>query len=446
MTTDITYAEPPEWYADVPRSVTKFVSFGLLLIVVTFGGFGAWATMAPLAAAVISQGSFVATGRNKIVQHLEGGIIKEILVNEGDHVEEGQPIMMLDETSALANERELFLRQVRLEAMETRILAEFALKKELIFPAELEGLRADYEVASMLDAQTTIFTAATTQLNNDITLLRQSIEALTVRAIGYAEQLKSAKLQLEILKEDYDTKTSLLDEGLVRKSEVNIIRRAMADATGQIGRLVAEVDEITAVKKRYDAQIAQTISERQSKQLDELQAVQSELEGVREKSRKAQSVLKRSAVLSPVTGTMVRQYYHTPGGVVESGKAIAEILPLGEALIIEAQIPRTEIDVVRKGQAATVRLTALNQRTTPILEGVVFYVSADAIVDKSAEVPREVYIARISVAPKELDRVRGFSPTPGMPVQIMIQTHSRTFVQYLLKPISDSMIRAFREQ
>lgn len=446
MSNIVTYAEPPEWYAQVPRSVGKFVTFGLVLMVVAFGGFGTWAFMAPLAAAVISQGSFVATGRNKIVQHLEGGIIKEILVNEGDFVEEGQPIMLLDETSALANERELFLRRVRLEAMEARIQAEYTRAEVLIFPSELEGLRSDYEVASMLDAQTIIFTAATAQLRNDITLLQQSIEALTVRSIGYDEQLKAARTQLMILNEDFVSKGSLLEDGLIRKSEINVIRRAMADAEGQIGRLIAEVDEITAVKRRYDAQIAQTISERQSKQLDELQGVQSELEGVREKARKAENVLRRAAVLAPVTGTMVRQYYHTPGGVVESGKAIAEILPSGEALIIEAQIPRTEIDVVRKGQAATVRLTALNQRTTPILQGEVFYVSADAILDKSQDASREIYIARVSVSPKELDRVRGFVPTPGMPVQIMIQTHSRTFVQYLMKPISDSMIRAFREQ
>ena len=443
---NITYAEPPEWYAQVPRSVSKFVTFGLLLMLLAFGGFGAWAFMAPLAAAVISQGSFVATGRNKIVQHLEGGIIKEILVNEGDFVEEGQPIMLLDETSALANERELFLRRVRLEAMEARIQAEYTRADILVFPSELEGMRADYEVASMLDAQSIIFNATSAQLRNDITLLSQSIEALTVRSIGYDEQLKAARTQLVILNEDYVSKSSLLEDGLIRKSEINVLRRAIADAQGQIGRLIAEVDEIKAVKKRYDAQIAQTISERQSKQLDELQTVQSELEGVREKARKAENVLKRAAVLAPVSGTMVRQYYHTPGGVVESGKAIAEILPSGEPLIIEAQIPRTEIDVVRKGQAATVRLTALNQRTTPILDGEVFYVSADAIVDKSQDMAREIYIARVSVSPSELDRVRGFVPTPGMPVQIMIQTHSRTFVQYLMKPISDSMIRAFREQ
>ncbi len=441
-----THVEPPEWYAEVPRSVNKVVTFALILMMVSFGGFGAWAFLAPLAAAVISQGSFVATGRNKIVQHLEGGIIKEILVNEGDVVVAGQPIMLLDETSALANERELFLRRVRLEAMQARILAEYGKNKTLTFPEELRSLRTDFEVASMLDAQQIIFDSTNQQLRNDIGLLEQSIEALTVRALGYSEQLIAARQQNAILQEDYDSKSQLLEQGLIRKSEINVIRRALADSRGNIGRLIAEVDEITAVKKRYGAQIEQTISERKNKQLDELEAVQSELESVREKARKAENVLKRSQVLAPVSGTIVRQYYHTSGGVVESGKAIAEILPSGEALIIEAQIPRTAIDVVREGQHASVQLTALNQRTTPILQGEVYYVSADAIVDKSQDIVREVYIARVSVTPEELARVRGFIPTPGMPVQIMIQTHTRTFAQYLMKPIFDSMGRSFREQ
>jgi HlyD family secretion protein len=139
-------------------------------------------------------------------------------------------------------------------------------------------------------------------------------------------------------------------------------------------------------------------------------------------------------------------HYHTPGGVIESGKAIAEILPTGEPLIIEASIPRTEIDVVHKGQEATVRLTSLNARTTPILSGEVFYVSADSIVDTSQEVPQEIYLARVSVPQSQLDRVRGFTPTPGMPVEIMIQTEERTFFEYLMRPIADSMNRAFREQ
>lgn len=440
------YPVPAEWHKDVPRSVSKLVIFGLVLFVLCFGGFGLWAFRAPLAAAVIAQGSFVATGSNKIVQHLEGGIIKQILVAEGDVVTEGQPILLLDETSALATERELFLRAIRLEAMEARLLAQHAGASVLRFATHIEALRNDFDIASMLDAQTITFDAATQQLRNDIALLTQSMEALRVRSAGYEQQLIATRTQMTILEEELETKQTLYDQGLVRRTDVNTIRRAIAEASGQIGRLSAEMDEIVEVTRRYEAQIEQTISERRKIALDELQIVQSELESVREQSRRAENILSRAEVLAPVSGTVIRLHYHTPGGVIESGKAIAEILPSGQPLIIEVSVPRTEIDVVRKGQSAIVRLTALNARTTPILDGEVFYVSADAITDRSQEEQQEVYVARVSVAPEELDRVRGFNPTPGMPVQIMIQTEERTFIQYLMKPVTDSMARAFREQ
>jgi len=366
------YVAPAGWYEDVPRSVKKHVSVGLFLLVFGIGGFGLRAFMAPLAAAVISQGSFVATGSNKIVQHLEGEIIKAIFVEEGENVVAGQPIVLLDETSALATEREFFLRQVRLDAMETRILAEYNSKDTLVYPPKLEQLRSDFNVAAMLDGQQIVFNAATQQLRNDINLLNQSIEALRDRSSGYEKQLIATRAQLEILEEDSEAKEQLLEKGLVRKTEYNTLRRALAEAKGQIGRLESEVDGTASLSRRYESQITQTINERQSAGLDELQAVQSELESVREQARRAESVLKRTEIVAPVSGTVIRLHYHTAGGVVESGKAILEILPTGEPLIIEVQIPRTEIDVVRKGQAATVRLTALNQRTTPILQGEVY--------------------------------------------------------------------------
>ncbi len=139
-------------------------------------------------------------------------------------------------------------------------------------------------------------------------------------------------------------------------------------------------------------------------------------------------------------------YYHTPGGVIETGRPIAEILPADAPLLIETMILRGDIDSLKLGQKATIRLVALNQRTTPVLNGHVGYVSADAITDVTNNVPREVYIARITLDPKELRRVHGFTPTPGMPAEVMIQTAERTFAQYITKPIADSMSRAFREQ
>jgi HlyD family secretion protein len=174
-----------------------------------------------------------------------------------------------------------------------------------------------------------------------------------------------------------------------------------------------------------------------------MQNVEADLDAIREQMRQAGDVLGRTSIKAPVSGTIIRMYYHTSGGVIESGKPILEILPADVPLIIEAQVPRTSIDEVRTGESATVLLTALNQRITPMLDGKVIYVSADAIRDAAGT--NEVYIARVSMPTDQIDRVPGFNPVPGMPAEIMIETRERTFFEYLTKPIADSMARAFRE-
>ncbi len=436
----------PEWYAAVPRSIKWHVLVSFLLMIVTFGGFGIWAFKAPLAAAIIAQGSFVATGQNKIVQHLEGGIIQEINVREGDHVNAGQILLRLDQTAAANSEREFALRQARLEATEARLLAQYNRKEALEFPAHLTAARVDNEIAAILNGQMIAFQVAEAAVKSDIGLLQRNIEALDIRKIGYSTQLNAQNRQLAILGSLLDDKKSLLDRGLVRQSDVSSIQLTLIEAEGQIGRLEAEVDEIAQISLKYEQQIAQTLGRYGQTALDNLQTIQSELDGVREQARTAVNIRERADVLAPVSGTVVRLYYHTAGGVVESGRPILEILPESEPLIIEVQIPRDDIDSVRTGQPSTVRLTALNQRTTPVLNGEVFYVSADSITDTSTGVPTEVYVARISLSVEEIRRVRHFTPTPGMPAQIMIQTAERTFAQYLAKPIADSMTRAFREQ
>jgi len=441
---------PPEvvtWHDDVPRSVFKHVVAGIVIMGLAFGGFGVWATTAPLAAAVISQGSFIATGRNKMVQHLEGGIIRSIHVNEGDSVTEGQVLVRLDETEALGQERELFLRKTRLELRRARFAAEYAGDSELIWESDLSELRADPEVAEMMDGQILAFTVARQGVENDIGILERSIDALHIRERGYGSQLEATELQIGIMEEELADKSQLLERGLVRRTDVNVIRRAIAEARGQAGRLSAEISEISEVRDRYAAEIEQTLGEHRDAALEELQKAEAELDGIREQVNMARAVLQRAEITAPVSGTIVRLHYHTAGGVIESGRVIAEILPADEPLIIEAQIPRTDIDSVQPGFTATIRLSALNQRTTPVLHGEVFYVSADTIADQSeAEQTQEVYVARVAIAVDELNRVPGFTPTPGMPAEIMIQTEERTFVQYLAKPILDSMSRAFKEQ
>ncbi len=439
-------SEPTVWYAEVPRSINRLIVVGFVMLVVCFGGFGVWAFSAPLAAAVIAQGSFVATGRNKIVQHLEGGIIDDIKVSEGEAVQAGQVLMTLDQTSAEANERELFIRKIRLQAMTERLLAEYGERDKLNFSPDLIDASNDVEVMTILDGQRLSFDVSRKTLLNDVALLARNMEALRIRASGFEAQLKSMQRRSEILQEEFETKQALFEKGLVRKGDLNTIRRVQAEADGQQARLQAEAAEINQMLLKYEEQISRTRSAYREAALDELGVIEADLESVREKSRQARSVLARAVVRAPVTGTVVRLHYHTPGGVIETGEPIAEILPADAPLIIEAQIPRTEIDSVVTGQDATVRLIALNQRTTPVLSGQVFYVSADALVEDSQGVPQEVYLARISLTPEELKRVRGFVPTPGMPAEIMIQTEERTFAAYIAKPVSDSMSRAFREQ
>ncbi|TMV08921.1 HlyD family type I secretion periplasmic adaptor subunit [Ruegeria sediminis] len=438
-------SDPSLWYSEVPRSITRLAWIGLILLAICFGGFGVWSFRAPLAAAVIAQGSFVATGRNKIVQHLEGGIIEEIQVAEGDAVEAGDILMTLDQTSAESNERELFVRKMRLQAMSERLLAEYGEEDKLEFSAELLAASDDFEVASILDSQKLTFEVSRKTLLNDIALLERNMEALRIRESGFAAQLEAMTRRSEILKEEYDTKNSLFEKGLVRKGELNTIRRVQAEADGQLARLQAEIDEISQMMLKYEEQVTRTRQAYRQAALDELGLIEADLESVREKARQARSVLDRAVVRAPVTGTVVRLHFYTTGGVIETGEPIAEILPADAPLIIEAQIPRTDIDSVVTGQKATVRLVALNQRTTPVLNGEVFYVSADALLEESSGIPQEVYLARISLPVEEMDRVRGFVPTPGMPAEIMIQTEERTFASYIAKPIVDSMSRAFRE-
>lgn len=444
---EVVVAPPPaSWHHEVPRSIGRQTAFGVVLLLVTFGGFGAWSMLAPLAAAVIAQGSFVATGQNKIVQHLEGGIISEILVSEGDRVSEGQVMLTLDQTLALASTRELTLRRIRLEATQARLTAEQQHLKKLVFPAALLAESKDAEVAMILDGQMLAFQASSSGLENDVGVISRNLDALDIRATGYAIQLKATNSQLALLAEELAAKTQLVESGLLRQSEALALRRAILEAEGEVGRLEAEIGELNEMRTKFTAQIDKTRDDYSRNALTQLQTIESELESVREQVRKSENILGRTSVIAPVSGTVVRLYYNTTGGVVESGRPIVEILPAEAPLIIEVLVPRNKIDSVHVGQKATVRLTGLNQRTTPVLNGAVEYLSADAIADGSTGTRREVYLARVTVSPEEMQRVQGFSPTPGMPAEIMIQTEQRTFAQYLVKPVLDSMGRAFREE
>ncbi|MBB3461121.1 HlyD family type I secretion periplasmic adaptor subunit [Rhizobium sp. BK377] len=435
-----------EWYDDVPRSIRSHSLVGLTVLFASFGGFGYWAATAPLASAIIAQGSFVATGNNKVVQHLEGGIIKEMMVGEGASVKEGDVLLTLDQTAALTNERMLNLRRLRLEAVVARLRAEAQGTHELKLPDTVMEQASDPDVNAIIESQNVVFHSKRVKLEEQLNLIEKNIKSLEYRFEGYKGQRESFERQLALLSDERDSKERLVKVGYMRKTDLLAIERAIADAMGDISRLNGELNESEAEIAKFRQEAVIAVNSNKQAALDALETAESDLDGVREQAREASGVLERTTIRSPVTGTVVRSYYHTAGGVITTGKPIMEILPAHVPLILEAQVLRTSIDQLHEGQTAAIRLTALNRRTTPVLEGKVFYVSADSVEENAGLSVKDVYIVRVQIPDSEIARVHNFHPVPGMPAEVLLQTSERTFFEYLSKPVVDSMSRAFKER
>lgn len=435
-----------EWYSEVPRSIRMYSITGLGVLFASFGGFGYWAGTAPLASAIIAQGSFVATGNNKIIQHLEGGIIKEMMVDEGDVVKEGDVLLVLDKTAALSNERMINLKRLRLETIVSRLRAEAQGEKSFKVPDIVMAEASDPDVNAIIQSQNVVFHSKQVKLDEQLNLVEKNIKSLVFRSIGYQGQKASFEKQQALLEQERDSKAKLAQDGVIRKTDMLALERAIADAMGDISRLDGEMNQSDAEIAKFRQEAVIAVNSNKQAALDALETAEADLDGVRQQLREAAQVLERTVIRSPVNGTVIRSYYHTAGGVITTGKPIMEILPAHVPLILEAQVLRTSIDQLHEGQTAAIRLSALNRRTTPVLEGKVFYVSADSIEENAGMQTKDVYIVRVQIPDEEIAKVHGFHPVPGMPADVLIQTSERTFIEYLTKPIADSMSRAFKER
>jgi HlyD family type I secretion membrane fusion protein len=434
------------WYADVPRRTTPFTAASVVAILLFIVGFGYWSASAMIAGAVITSGAFVAAGENKVVQHLEGGVIHNILVHEGDLVEPGQVLVQLDDTAAKAEMARLNLREMRSEAMEARLIAQAQGDVKVTYPSQLVAKRGDPDVASIINAQELTFEAWRRDVDTTTAGLNDGINALKERISAARVEKESTEKQIELIDEELGSKNELLPKGLIRKSEVLALQRAKATLEGDLGRHIGEIGDSTDQIAKTQEQIAGIRTNAAKEAVEQLHQVRADIADVRERIRAQENVLDRVAIMAPVGGVVVKLRYHTPGGVIEPGKAILEIVPAKVDLVIEVRVRPQDIDHVKVGQEAAVRLTALNRRTTPTLLGHVIYVSADVLPDDAqAIVGRDVYVVRIALDNKQPGTMHEFRPRPGLPAEVYIKTSERTFFQYLIQPIEDSMSRAFRE-
>ena len=417
---------------------------GAFLLIAFFAGFGGWAALAPLSSATVAEGVIRVETHRKTVQHLEGGIVREILVNEGDKVTAGQILMRLDKTQSGTTVSVLQDQQDALLALQARLEAERDGLDAIQFPPELSARQSDPKVATVVGGQQKIFDTRRQSLRAQLGILSQRVEQLGSEIAGHKAQLVSANEQIQLTQEEIATVTDLLNRGLERKPRLLALQRQQSYLEGsrgeQLGAIAKAQQEIGEAK----LQSADLLDKRSSEIALELRDTQSRLLEIRQKLGAAVDVDNRMEVVAPVSGQVVDLKVHTLGGVVRPGDALLDIVPQSDELVVEARVRPVDIDAVHAGQSAQVALTAYKQRTTPRLDGRLATVSADALIDESRHI--SYYSAEIHIDSSELAKLNGVQLYPGMPAEVMIVTGERTLLQYFIQPVIDSFHRAFREE
>ena len=406
-------------------------------------GFGAWAALAPLASAAMAPGVVKVDSHRKTVQHRDGGIIQEILVRDGDTVRQGQVLMRLDPLEAAADLGELEGQIEALQAREARLIAQRD-GTGIAFPDILAARRGVPAIATILDGQEKIFRDQAAALESGVQIWRKRIEQYKAQIAASDEQSTHLIEQQKIIEGDLNGARTLLAQGFgtkIRVSDLEMRMRSVAgDLAGIAGRSAMLIEQVGEV----EAQIEGLRSEAARKVFEELREVQTSLSQAEKRTRKAKVRVERLDVVAPQDGVVMGQRFFTSGAVVAPGGALLDIVPNEDKLIIEARVQPLDIDIVRPELPATVRLVAFKQRTTPVLEGSVTSVSADALTDERTG---QVYFAAsVEVGPDQLEKVPDVKLYPGMPADVAIATGERTLFEYLLQPLTDSFAHAFREQ
>lgn len=437
---------PPALPSAPPRPpLGRFVGAGVLIIVLFFGGFGAWAGLAPLASSAMAPGSIRVEGNRKTLQHLEGGIIQELLVKEGDVVQRDQVLIRLDRTAAQSRFETVRHQYDLLKASEARLLAEQARSDRLIFPQELLDRRDEPRIATILGGQEQIFATRRQSYKGQNEILEARIDQLRSQASGLRAQQASAERQLELIRKEQATVADLVRKGLEREPRLLDLQRRAAALEGARAESLADIARVQQTVGETELQILSLTNDQAEKVAAELKDTQADLAKAEEELGAAADVLRRREIRAPIAGTVFNLRYFTPGGVISPGTPILDIVPSDDRLLVEAQLSPLDIDVVRPGLLAEIRLSAYKQRRMPIIDGRLIQVSADRMV--SEKDGSSYYKALVEVDPKELAELE--EPVelyPGMPAEVMIKTGQRTFFQYLTSPIHDSFTRAFHEQ
>ena len=420
----------------------NLIGFGLLILL--FGGIGGWAATAELSGAVIAPGVITVRSDVKKVQHLTGGIIKKIDVDNGDLVKAGQLLVQLDDTLTKAN---LAIVRVQLDewlVRKARLEAERDGVEKITFSPELVARTRERQLADAMKSEVNLFESRRTARHGQISQLHERIAQTKQEISGLTAQLAAKKSEIQLTKEELSGVTSLYKKNLVSVMRFMQLRRDMARMEGEQGQLSAEIARARAKASETKLQIIQLARDFNSKVLNGLREAEGKVAELKEKVVAAEDQLRHVDIRAPQNGYVTRLDVHTVGGVIGNGQILMEIVPSGDPLVVEAKVSPRDIDRVSVGSGATARIMAGDTRATPELNGVVTYVSADQVRDKDN--PHPYFVVRATLPPKEAARLGRLKLLPGMQVELFIQTGAHTPLQYLLKPLRDQIARTFRER
>lgn len=422
----------------------RAIRAGLLIILVAFVVAGGWMALAPIAGAVIAQGAVKVDMNRKTVQHQEGGTVKEVLVRDGDRVRRGQVLVVLEDVRVDAAYDSLRTQYDSELARNARLSADRMLAEAPDFPEQLKARAAqDPKVAEVLQREQALFKARRQTLHEQTRLLRLQTQQAEEESVALRRQIAAQARGLALQREELEANKRLMAQGFVGAMRVKTVDRAAADYEARLGEQQAELAKARQRASELSLRVKTLENQFMQAAADELKESGNKLFDLEERLRPSKDAAERQKIVAPIDGEVVDLKVTSAGAIVGPRDALLDIVPQDSKLILEGRIRTEDINFVRPGSEADVRLTAFRSRTTPVVTGRVVYVSADRLVDRASNTP--YYTVHVDVPGQALKEAGDIRLQAGMPVELFIKTSERTTVEYLLDPITAFLRRALRE-
>jgi HlyD family secretion protein len=425
-------------------SIRRHIVVGCAVVAFLAIGLGGWASTAEISGALIAPGSLVVDSNVKKVQHPTGGVVGEVRAHDGDRVKAGDILIRLDETVTRANLAIVTKGLTELYARKARLAAERDGADTVAMPKELADRAGDPDVQEALGSERKLFELRRTARLGQKDQLQQRIKQLQEQITGLTAQQDAKTKEMSLIDQELEGVRDLWAKSLIPLNRLTSLQREEARLQGERGQLIAAAAEAKGKIVETGLQILQVDQEFTSDVAKELREADSKIGEYVERKVTAEDQLKRTDIRAPQDGVVFQSTANTVGGVITAGDPIMLIVPETDMLLVEVKVEPRDIDQVQFGQPVLLRFSAFNMRTTPELNGTVVRVAADTSTDQRTG--QSYYLVRIAMTADEIKRLGDVKLSPGMPVEAFIQTGERTMLAYLVKPLHDQLMRAFREK